>query len=172
MANLYYVDEDGSLKTIANTDSPSFLGKPTTVSLESHNDRDIMNVEDAIKYIDEKVSEFNQTRIVEGESNSNQLTGLIPNKKYMVTVTGKFNTGTSDTYTLGPVVLRDSSNRILKSSGNAVKNLNNPKCVVSQSATVILTKAPADGKIFGLVNYDFDNSSGTNANYILALRLS
>ena len=172
MANLYYVDEDGSIKTIANIDSPSFLGKPTTVSLENHNDRDIMNIEDAIKYIDKRINEFNQSIIIEGEFNSNQITGLIPNKKYMITVTGKFNPGTSDTYTLGPVVIRDSFNKVLKSSGNAIKNLVNPKCIISQSATIILSKAPADGKIFGLLNYDFDNDSGTNANYILALRLS
>lgn len=170
MANLYYVDEDGSIKTIANTDSPNFIGEPTTTSNDTHVERGILNVADAIKYIDSVVEEFNESKLL--YANSSTLSGLIKGRKYMVSITGKFNPGNNNTYNLGPVAIRDSSNRVLKTSAGMINNLVNPKNPIHQSAVLILDKAPDDGKIFGLINYNIDTATGTNATYIMALRLS
>ena len=170
MANLFYVDEDGTIKTVANTDSPSFIGKPTTVSLETHNNRDIMNVADTIRYIDSIISNFNTTRFIYG--NNGTLSGLAPGKKYMVSVYGRFTPGNNETYNLGPVAIIDSSNKILKTTGNTVKNLVNPMCPINQNAILIVNKVPNDGKIIGLVNFDADTLTGIEASYMTAIRLS
>ena len=170
MATLYYVDEDNSIKAIANTNSPYFVGEPCTNNRNVLNDRDILNVEDAVNYIDTELEEFNRTRFV--YANTNRLTGLVKGKKYAVSVYGKFNTGNSDTYSVGPVVLRSSSNNILKSSGVMINNLVNPKCMISQNATLILDEAPDDGVVNGFVNYNTDSGSGTDATYMVAIRLS
>ena len=94
MANLFYVDEDGTIKTVANTDSPSFIGTPNTSSVENHNNRDIVNVYDTIEYIDSIISGFNLTRFIYG--NISTLSGLEPGKKYMVSVYGRFNPNRCD----------------------------------------------------------------------------
>lgn len=170
MANLFYVDEDGTIKTVANIDSPSFIGSPSTVSHENHNNRDIINVSDAMQYINTVIDEFNLTRFVYG--NTGTLSGLAPGKKYMISVYGRFNPGTDNTYNVGPIAIIDSSNRILKTTGTTVKNLVNPKCPVSQNAILIVNKVPNDGKVIGLVNFNTDTATGIEASYMTAIRLS
>ena len=171
MASLFYIDEDGTLKTVANTSSPIFVGEPCTNSIDEFNDRDILNVNDATRYIDSVIGDFNISRLV--FSNSNKLENLIEGKKYMISVYGKFNPGlNSDTYNIGPVVLRDSNNRILKASGTIVKNLVNPKCIVPQDATLILDEAPEDGIVFGLIDFNTDDGTGVYATSMVAIRLS
>lgn len=170
MANLFYVDEDGTIKTVANTNSPSFIGNPTTVSRETHTGRGIINVADAIQYIDSIINEFNLTRLV--YDNSGTLSGLAPGKKYMVSVYGRFSPGNNSTYNLGSIAIKDSSNRVLKTTGNTVKNLTNPMCPVTQNAILIVNKVPSDGKVFGFVNFDDDTSTGIEASYMTAVRLS
>ena len=169
MANLFYTDtESGDIKTLANTDSPEFIGTPTKKTRTTHIDREIINVSEAVSYIDGVVASFNTSRVVSGETY--RLNGLAAGKKYLVSVYGKFNSGTSDTYTIGPVVVTDSSGHVLKSSGSIVKNLSNPKCMIPQSASLIIDKVPDNGIIIGLV--DFVDNTGTNASYMMAIRLS
>lgn len=170
MANLFYVDEDGTIKTIANTDSPSLIGNTNTASVENLNNRDIMNVADTIQYIDSIITDFNRTRFIYG--NTGILSGLEPGKKYMVSVYGRFNPGLSNTYNLGPIAIIDSNNRILKTTGTVIKNLVSPKSPITQDAILIVNKVPSDGKIFGFVNFDTDTLTGTEASYMTAIRLS
>ena len=170
MPNLHYIDEDGSLKTIANTDSPNFTGEPTIVSKETHVERGVLNVIDAVKYIDSVIADFNETRFI--FANSNKLTGLVKGKKYAVTVYGKFSPGSNDTYNLGPVAVRDVNDRVLKTSGNMVNNLVNPKNPINQNAVLIVDKVPDNGEVYGLVNYNTNTNTGTNATYMIAIRLS
>ena len=170
MANLYFKDEDGTIKTIANIDSPIFTGVPTLESRDNFHDRDILNVEDAIRYIDNAVSNFNDSRLI--SVNSNTMTGLIGGKKYLISVYGEFSTGDSNTYSIGPVVIKNNDNEVLKASGTIVKNVLNPKCVIPQSATLILDSAPSDGTIIGLLNYNHDTDIGIEASYMTAIRLS
>ena len=170
MANLFYVDDDGTIKTVANTDSPSFIGTPNTSSVENHNNRDIVNVYDTTEYIDSIISGFNLTRFIYG--NISTLSGLEPGKKYMVSVYGRFNPGNNDTYNLGPVAIVDSNNRILNTTGSMLRNLINPKYPITQNATLIINKVPNDGKITGLINFNTDNSTGVKASYMTAIRLS
>lgn len=177
MANLYFVDEDKkSVKTIANTDSPVFIGEPKTNSRSTLNDRDILNVSDAVKYIDQQMEGFNETRIVAKMFNGtlSRLTGLIKGKKYMVSVSGEFKVGnyTSDYYDINPVTITDSSFNVLKASGETVSNVVYTKMVVPQSATLIIDKIPDNGIIYGFLNYDAANHTGTYATYMVAVRLS
>ena len=170
MANLFYVDENGTIKTIANIDSPAFIGEPSTNSLDNYNNRDIINIEDATKYIDNIVRDYNISILI--YANSNVLNGLAKKEKYMVSIYGKFNPGSGNTYNLGPVTITDSDNRILKTTGNMVKNLVNPNMPITQSATLILDKVPEDEIIYGFVNYNTETNAGINATYMVALRLS
>jgi len=170
MANLYFSDEDSTIKTLANVNSPEFIGTPSTVSRTNHAEKSIVNVEDALKYIDTELATFGNSVIIKAESN--RLTGLIKGKKYVVSVYGKFNSGTTDTFYIGPVTIRNSSGVVLKTSGTIVKNLLNPKCMVPQSATLIIDKVPDDGILYGLVNYNTETNTGINASYMMAVRLS
>ena len=170
MANLFYKDEDDSIKTIANTVSPSFTGDPKTASISIPMDRDILNVRDVLNYIDATATDFNRTKLI--TSTSNKLTGLIKGKRYMITVHGKFSTGSNDTYTIGSVAILNSNNSVLKSTGKSTKNLVNPKSVIDQEAVLILDKAPSDGVVFGCVNYKEDDGSYIQASVMTALRLS
>ncbi len=170
MANLYYVDENGSIKTIANVDSPSFINEPRTNSLEVYNNKDILNIEDATKYIDRIISEFNLSRLI--YSNSNILSGLAKKEKYLVSIYGKLNPGNNNTYNLGPVAITNSSNVVLKTSGIMIKNLNNPMMPITQNAAIIIDKAPDDGIIYGYVNFNTETGSGVDATCMVATRLS
>ena len=171
MSSLFYMDsESNSIKELANTDSPSFINEPLVAKKSTLENKSVLNVKEVVEYVDSIVAEYDATRFF--SSNNNTLQGLTVGATYMISVYGTFNSGTADTYNLGPVALKDNSGNILKTSGNLVKNQKNPKMIIPQSAVLIVSNVPEDGKILGYVNYNNETNTSTNASYMLAVRLS
>ena len=168
MANIICFYDESTIQTLANNDSPNFVGIPTTYKTAT-TDPMMITTKQADDYMNEALEEFLSTRTL--TSTNGTLSGLAPDKKYLVCIYGLNNAVQNSVIgTMGYVAVTDSTgNEVLASTDEGPINIPYPKGFFPQSAKLILDKAPENGIIKGYINY---GASKILASYIFALRLN
>ena len=85
MANIICFYDESTIQTLANNDSPNFVGIPTT-SKTATTDPMMITTKQADEYMNEALEEFLNTRTL--TSTNGTLSGLAPDKKYLVCIYG------------------------------------------------------------------------------------
>jgi hypothetical protein len=168
MANIVCFYDESTIQTLANNDSPEFVGVPTT-SKNASTDPMMITTKQADDYMKQALEDFLNTRTK--TSTNGTITGLSPNKRYLVCIYGLVNTVQNSAIgKIGYVAVTDSTgNNVLAYTDKDAINIPYPKGFFPQSANIIVEKVPENGTIKGYVNY---GASKIAASYMFALRLS
>ena len=81
MANTICFYDDTTIQTLADNDSPNFIGTPSTSKVAT-TDPMMINVKQADEYMNQALEEFLNTRTV--TSTNGTLSGLAAGKRYLV----------------------------------------------------------------------------------------
>lgn len=168
MANIICFYDETTIQTLANNDSPDFIGIPTTAKTAT-TDSMMITTKQADDYMNEALEEFLNTRTL--TSTTGTLSGLAPGKRYLICIYGLNNTVQNSVIgTMGYVAVTDSTgNNVLASTDEGPINVPYPKGFFPQSANLIVESIPENGIIKGYVNY---GASKILASYMFSLRLN
>lgn len=165
--NLYYND-NGTIKQLANLDSPAFTGTPKTNTVNGNNDFQLVNLEFLKKFINQQIE---KTIIESTFTHDEVLKDLVAGADYMISIYG-LNTMTSVTgqKLIGYPAILSSSGEVLGYAGRA-GNIDWPDGYFPQSATIRIT-APIDGYCYGFISYGSSGNPNIPATYMSAIRLN
>lgn len=168
MANIVCFYDETTIQTLANNDSPDFIGTPTT-SKTATTDPMMITTKQADTYMNEVLEEFLNTRTV--TSTNGILSGLAPFKKYLICVYGLNNAvQNSSVGTMGYIAITDSTeDNVLAYTDKNPISIPYPKGFFPQSANIIVDSIPENGIVKGYINY---GASKILASYMFALRLN
>ena len=168
MANTICFYDDTTIQTLADNDSPNFIGTPSTSKVAT-TDPMMINVKQADEYMNQALEEFLNTRTV--TSTNGTLSGLAAGKRYLVCVYGLNNAVVnSGIGTIGYVaVTKSDGTTVLAATDSSPINIPYPKGFFPQSANIIVDNIPENGIIKGYINF---GASKKEASYMFALRLN
>ena len=149
--SLYFKSNNKYIKT-ANLKSPNFNGTPIVPTPEkiSLNSR-IVNVEFVNNYINGKIYKFGFDTITSFE---NIVNNLIPNKEYLIYVSGFINIPEDNTedIVLGTVAILDDEDNVVVQSDSDVSEFYKSTGGIVQTATMAF-RSPMSGTIKAYINY-------------------
>lgn len=165
--NLYYYD-NGTIKQLANLDSPAFTGTPKTDTVDGTNDFQLVNLEFLKTFINKQIE---KTTIESTYTHGEVIKDLVAGADYMVSIYG-LNTMTSisGNKLIGYPVILNSNGEILGYAGRAT-TIDWPDGYFPQSATIRIT-APIDGYCYGFISYGSSGNPNISASYMSAIRLN
>ena len=165
--NLYYND-NGTIRQLANLDSPAFTGTPKTDTVDGTNDFQLVNLEFLKTFINKQIE---KTIIESTYTKGEVLKDLVAGSDYMISIYG-LNTMTSVTGNkiIGYPVILSSTGEILGYSGRA-GTIDWPDGYFPQSSTIRVT-VPVDGYCYGFISYGSSGNANIPASYMSAIRLN
>lgn len=168
MANIICFYDETTIQTLANNDSPDFIGTPTT-SKTATTDPMMITTKQADEFMNQSLEDFLGTRTI--TSTTGTLTGLSPGKRYLICIYGLNNAVQNSVIgSMGYIAVTDSTgNNVLAATDSSPINVPYPKGFFPQSANIIVDNIPENGTVRGYVNY---GASKILASYMFALRLN
>ena len=166
--SLYFKNNNNEFIKTANLDSPNFTGTPSVLTPQkNYQSLRIVNVDFIKNYISGKLFKFNFDTITSFE---NTVT-LIPNKEYIIYITGFINTPENDSedIVLGSVVVLDNEDNVIAQSDTSTSEIYKSTGGIIQSA-IIAFRSPLSGNIKTYVNYG-GTKGEIPSNYLCVIRV-